>query len=103
MRPSVLFSAFDPLHETPERCDVCESKPPVFSYEFATYRPRGEAEEKKGFCCARCTTLLLRTLQRDESQRWAEEEAALRADESDVSDFRQHRLAAFGDNRNCRA
>jgi hypothetical protein len=103
MRPSLFFSAFEPLHERPEVCDVCHSRPPVLSYEFATYGTAGEAKEKKGFCCADCTTTLLRILERDESQRWAEEEKALKADESDVSDFRQHRLAAFRDNKNCRA
>ncbi|HXY11014.1 MAG TPA: hypothetical protein VEI52_24490 [Terriglobales bacterium] len=102
MRPSVFFSAFEPLHETPEMCDVCHAKPPVLSYELDTYGTRGEAKEKKGFCCAHCTTILLRILERDESQRWAQEEAALKADDSDVSDFRRHRLAAFKDNKNCR-
>jgi hypothetical protein len=102
MRPSLFFSAFEPLHETPESCDICKSKPPVVSYEFTSYGIRGEAKEKKGFCCAHCSTLLLRTLESDESQRWVEEEAALEADASDVSDFRQHRLAAFRDDKNCR-
>jgi hypothetical protein len=101
MRPSLFFSAFEPLHETPEMCDICNSNPPVFSYEVA-YGTRGEAKEKKGFCCVLCTTVLLRILARDESQNWAEEEAALKADECDVSDFSQHRLAAFGDEQNRR-
>jgi hypothetical protein len=95
MRPSLFFAAFEPLQETPQVCDICNSNPPVLCYEFATYGTRGEAKEKKGFCCAHCTTILARMLGRDESQRWAEEEAALKADEFDVSDFRQHRLAAF--------
>jgi hypothetical protein len=98
MKPSLFFCAFEPLQETPEVCDVCNSNPPVLRYEFATYGTQGEGKEKKGFCCARCTTGLLRILVRDESRRWAEEEAALKADEFDVSDFRQHRSAAFRDN-----
>jgi len=103
MRPSLFFGALEPLHETPEVCDVCKENPPILCYEFASYGPRGEAQEKKGFCCAHCTTILVRILERDESQRWAEEEAALKDDESDVSDFRQHRLAAFRNNENSRA
>ena len=82
-------------------CDVCHAKTPVLSYEFATYGPRGEVKDKKGFCCAHCTTILLSRLELVESQRWAEEEAALKADEFDVSDLRQRRLAAFRDNENC--
>ena len=97
MRPSLFFSAFEPLHETPDVCGICRANPPVFSYEVATCGARGQAKEKKGFCCVHCTTLLLRKLERDESQRWTEEQAALNADESDVADFRQHRLAASRD------
>ena len=95
MKPSLFFAAFDPLYETPTVCDVCRSNPPILSYEFATSETRGQAEEKKGFCCAHCTTILLQILERDESQKWAEEKAALKAEDSDVSDFRQHRLPAF--------
>jgi len=102
MRPSLFFSAFEPLVETPEVCDVCNSSPPILSYEFATYGTRGEVKEKKGFCCAHCTTILLCTLEDVESQRWAEEEAALRADEFDVSDLRLRRLAAFPDKQDCK-
>jgi hypothetical protein len=98
MRPSLFFGAFEPLHETPEVCDVCKENPPVLRYEFASYGTRGEAEEKKGFCCAHCTSILVRILEGDESQRWAEEEAALKDDESDGSDFKQQRLAAFTNN-----
>jgi hypothetical protein len=46
MRPSLFFSAFEPLQETPEVCDVCNSNPPVLSYEFATYGTQGEVKEK---------------------------------------------------------
>lgn len=102
MRPSLFFSAFEPLQETPEVCDVCNSNPPVLSYEFATYGTHGEMKEKKGFCCAHCTSILVCILERAESQKWAQEEAALRADEVDVADLRQRRLAAFGDNENCK-
>jgi len=103
MRPSLFFSAIEPLRETRAMCDVCNSNPPVLSYEFATYGTRGEVKEKKGSCCAHCTTLLLCILERAESQRWAEEEAAFRADDFDVSDLRQRRLAAFRDNEHCKA
>jgi hypothetical protein len=103
MKPSLFFSAFEPLHETPAVCDVCDANPPILSYEFATYKTRGEAEEKKGFCCAHCSTILLHILEREESQKWAQEKAILRADESDVADFRQRRLTAFQDNGNHRA
>ena len=101
MIPSLFFSAFEPLHETPEVCDICNADPPVFSYEGVTCGTQGEAKEKKGFCCAHCTTILLRMLERDESQRWAEEQSALKADESDVSDFRQDRLDVSRDKENC--
>jgi len=100
MRPSLFFSAFEPLHENPEVCDICRANPPVFGYEVATCGAQGEAKEKRGFCCAHSTTILLHILQCDESQNWAEEQAALNADESDVSDFRQHRLAASRDKEN---
>jgi len=103
MRPNLFFSAFEPLQEAPEVCDVCKSNPPILSYEFATYGARGEVKEKTGFCCAHCTTILVRILECAESQRWAEEEAALRADQVDVSDLMQRRLAAFGGNQNCKA
>jgi len=96
MRPNLFFSAFEPLWETSEMCDICNASPPIFSYEFGTDGTRA-VKDKKGFCCAHCTTILLHTLGLDESQKGAEGEAVLQADASDVSDFRQHRLASFKD------
>jgi hypothetical protein len=98
MRPSVFFSAFEPLHEAPEVCDVCSSDPPVLRYEFNTYGESREAREEKGFCCSRCAMEFLCRLENSESVKWAEEESALKADGFDVADLRQHRLAAFLNN-----
>src|SRR5712691_3083312 len=95
MRPSLFFSAFELLREKPEMCAVCILKPPVFTYELETCGENGEPEEQKGFCCSDCAVDLLQKLGQTESQKWAEEEAALEDDDSDVTDFREHRLAAF--------
>jgi hypothetical protein len=95
MRPYVFFSAFELLRDKPEMCNVCSSKPPVFNYELETWGENGKPEEQKGFCCSRCAVELLQELGRAESQKWAEEEAALEKDDFDVTDFRERRLAAF--------
>jgi hypothetical protein len=42
---------------------------------------------------------LLEKLQRVESQVWAAEEASLKADDIDVGDLEERRLATFGQNR----
>lgn len=97
MKPSLFLYAIEPLHEKPEVCDVCSSNPPVLRYEFDEYGEGGESHENKGFCCGRCATDLLHKLEHAEAQRWAEEEAALKVDEFDISAFHENRLAAFPD------
>ena len=94
MKPSVFFSAFEPLHEVPQECDVCHLDPPVLSYEFETTGEAGGPEEQKGFCCRWCAAELLHKLERADAQRRAEEEAALKVDEFDIIDFREPELAA---------
>jgi hypothetical protein len=98
MKPSVFFSAIEPLHEIPGVCDLCISSLPILSYEFEECGASRESQEKKGFCCARCAVELLRKLEHAEARQWAEEEAALKVDEFDISAFREHRLAAFPNN-----
>jgi hypothetical protein len=95
MKPNIFFSAFEPLHEVPEVCDICKLNPPALSYEFETALEAREPEERKGFCCRWCAAELLHKLERAATRRWAEEEAALKVDEFDVTDFRERRLAAF--------
>lgn len=95
MRGSLHISAFDPMHEVPEACNVCGSKPPVFHYDWLPYSEAIEPQSAEGFCCADCAAELLKKLERGEAREWAEEEAALEADGSDVADFRDHRIAAF--------
>jgi hypothetical protein len=83
MKPSLFFSAFEPLHEVPAHCDLCQFNPPVFSYEFE------ESEElamRKGFCCLRCALELLHKADHTEGERWAEEKEALEVDEFDLPD-----------------
>jgi len=95
MKGSLHISTFDPMHEVPEVCKVCGSNPPIFFYEWFSHGDGGESQNVEGFCCADCGVELLRKLERREAHDWAEEEAALEADGSDVTDFREHRLAAF--------
>ena len=89
MKPSVFFSAFEPLHEVPQVCDVCRLDPPALSYEFETTGETGEPEEQKGFCCRWCAAELLHKLERADAQRRAEEEAALKVDEFDIINFEE--------------
>lgn len=92
----VSFATFDPLiRDTPERCDLCLSASPIFSYEFRTHDEQGERRFLYGFCCAACGPKLLKKLERAESREWAAEEAALEADDLDVSEFHKRRVAAF--------
>lgn len=95
MMDSLFFAGFDPLHEVPEVCTVCSSRPPVFSYDYRALDENGESKKTTGFCCASCAAGLLKKLEGAESQEWAEEEAALAKDDFDVSEFHKHRLAAF--------
>jgi hypothetical protein len=99
MSEKVTFSAFDPVRfDAPSRCDVCASKPPVFHYEYSVDESASQ-QAKTGFCCAGCSTRLLEKLQRSESRVWAEEEASFKADDVDVVDLEERRLATFGDRR----
>lgn len=98
MSEKVIFSAFDPVRfDTPSRCDVCLATPPVFHYEY-NVDESVRHPVRKGFCCAACSTKLLEKLQRAESRVWAEEEAALEADDIEVS-AKPH-LATVGTGRN---
>jgi len=100
MTSSLSFSTFEPLREVPELCGLCSANPPVFVYEAHAYVAREEAKDTRGFCCARCAMGLLKKLERVESRQWTEEETALQAEDSDISDFHRHRIAAFPvDNR----
>jgi hypothetical protein len=94
MKPSVFFSAFEPLHEVPRVCDVCHLDFPVLSYEFETTGEAGEPEEQQGFCCRWCAAELLHKLERADAHRRAEEGAALKVDEFDIIDLGQPELAA---------
>jgi ferredoxin len=95
MIDSLFFGGFDPLHEVPELCTACASRPPVFSYDYHALGANGEMQKTSGFCCAACASELLKKLERAESQEWAEEEEALGKDDFDVTEFRKHRLATF--------
>ena len=95
MRPSLFFSAFEPLNEVPQICDVCQLDPPVLSFEFETTGESGEPEEQKGFCCRWCAAELLHKLERADAQRRAQEEAALKVDEFDIIDFEEPELAGY--------
>jgi hypothetical protein len=94
MKPSVFFSAFEPLHEVPQVCDVCHLDPPVLSYEVGTTREAGEPEEQKGFCCRWCAAELLQKVERADDLRRAQERTALRVDEFEIIDFREPELAS---------
>jgi hypothetical protein len=83
------------MHEVPERCQVCWSNPPVFYYEWLPYSNHAEPHVIEGFCCAACAAEFLRDLKHGEAREWAKEEAALEADESDLTGMREHRLTAF--------
>jgi hypothetical protein len=95
MLDTLFFAGFDPLHETPKVCTLCSSRPPVFQFDYRMLGKEGECQESKGFCCAACAADLLKKLETAESREWAEEEAALQADDLDVSEFHRNRLAAF--------
>ena len=94
MKPSVFFSAFEPLHEVPQVCDVCHLDPPVLTYEFEATRETGEPVEEKGFCCRWCAAEILHRLERADALRRVEEHAALKVDEFDIIDFQEPELEA---------
>ena len=89
MKPSVFFSAFEPLHEVPQACDACHLEFPVLNYEFNTTTATGEPVEEKGFCCRWCAAELLQKLVRADAQRRVEERAALKVDEFDIINFEE--------------
>jgi hypothetical protein len=95
MMDSLFFAGFDPLHEVPEKCTLCATHPPVFTFDYRGLIGKGESQKTTGFCCVACAGRLLKTLARAESEEWAEEEAALAKDDFDVTEFHKHRLAAF--------
>jgi hypothetical protein len=99
MSEKVTFFAFDPMRfDAPSHCDVCASNPSVFHYEYSVDEGARQSP-RRGFCCASCASRLLEKLQRAESQVWAEEEASLKAEDVDVSDLEERRLATFGEVR----
>jgi hypothetical protein len=89
MQSTVLFTTFDPLRDAPEMCSVCHSQPPVFRFEFGTADEDEAPYSIKGFCCESCATRLLKILECTESREWAEEAAALAADDQDTTEFRK--------------
>jgi len=87
MHNSLHFTTFDPLRDAPELCGLCRTRPPVLHFEFNSDEYQKEPLSSKGFCCEVCATRLLKTLERTESREWAEEEAALAADDLDTAEF----------------
>jgi hypothetical protein len=95
MSKKVAFSAFDPIRfDTPSGCDVCALTPPCIPLRVHHRRNRRE-QVRKGFCCGACSARLLEKLQLEESRVWAEEEASLKADDVDVSDLEERRVATL--------
>jgi hypothetical protein len=99
MSEKVTFSAFDPMRfDAPSHCDVCTSNPSVFHYEYSVDEG-ARRSPKRGFCCGSCAVRLLDKLQCAESRIWAEEEASLKAEDLEVADLEERRLATFGEVR----
>jgi hypothetical protein len=97
MANKVCFTEFDPLvGDSPEFCDLCSNKPPIFKYHCSSRGQREEREYLLGFCCLPCSQRLLENLRQSESRYWAEEEAALTDNEIDVIEFHRRRIATFG-------
>jgi hypothetical protein len=94
MNGKITFTTFDPIfHETPLRCVTCSENPPVFRYEF--FNGVEELEPEIGFCCVSCAPEILSKLAGAECQAWREEEAALKADDVDISELHRWRVEAF--------
>jgi len=89
MHHSLLFSTFAPLRDAPRLCGTCRMLPPVFHYEFCSHDQNEELFFQKGFCCQLCAARLLKVLECEESVEWAQEEAALAADELDTTEIRE--------------
>ena len=97
MRNQLSFATFDPLFsDAPTLCDICETKPSVFQFENCSAEQNPACRPVKGFCCAPCATQLLDQLRDAESLAWAEEEASVQKDGTDVAEFHTRRLATFG-------
>ena len=96
MSEKVMFSTFDPIRfDVPPQCQICTSQPTMFHYEYDVDEGIRQ-QPRKGFCCRSCAAKLLDTLQRSESQVWAQEEAFLKANDVDASELEERRLATFG-------
>jgi len=102
MRNQVKFSTFDPLFsDAPSLCGICGMRPSVLHFESSCQEGDSECPNVRGFCCAVCAMRLLEDLERAESVTWAEEEASVRKEGGDVSDFHTRRVVTFGSsNRN---
>jgi hypothetical protein len=74
MTDGLCFATFSLLHDVPNICGVCTSKPPILRYEFCDGDEK-PAEYMKGFCCASCASRLLSVLEDVERQEWAREQA----------------------------
>jgi hypothetical protein len=97
MNDSVFFATFDPLYiNAPDACSLCVAQPPSFTYEYCIEEENGQRQYIKGFCCAKCSQDLLKKLATTEAKEWEQEEAALEADDLDVTDLQKRRLATFG-------
>jgi hypothetical protein len=78
---------------------MCGTRPSVFKFEDGCNGGEGGPQRVAGFCCPVCAIRLLEELQQKESAAWAEEEASVRKEGYDVTDFRKRRLATFGSSR----
>ena len=95
MHDRVNFSSFDPLFcEAPQNCDICHAEPPIFLFESSIQDKRQENTDS-GFCCAKCSTRLLRKLAKAESRHWTEEEAAIRSQDLDGSLLHERIVNSF--------
>ena len=77
MNNGVYFYTFAVLHDVPNVCGVCNSKPPIFRYEFCDGEQKPDAAYLKGFCCTCCAHKLLGVLENVGRKEWTREEAAL--------------------------
>ncbi len=98
MKNKLCFSTYDPaFRDTPKLCDVCRSEVPAFQYKFVAEDEAGTLRENAGYCCVACSGELLGNLRTAELRTWTREEAALAADDMDITAIREHRLALAGE------
>lgn len=95
MRAFLKLSTFDPMHETPTRCHVCDMNLPIFYYEWRPYDAAGEAHETEGFCCSRCAVDLVKKMEHGEAREWAAESAALHAEGVEFANVEEYERSAF--------